>query len=112
MGFLNRILRTYEVIASNLNIRVINRVLENLAVHLEKGGSKWFGLAHHLTDRALKQTRIDRALESHKTAQLPPRAEVIRFLRKPYSQLSPRERKCLAIKFRQLCARERKCPVI
>jgi hypothetical protein len=65
-----------------------------------------------LTDRALKQTRLERALESHTTAQLPPRTEAIRFLRKPYRQLSPRERKCLAIKFRQLCARERKCPVI
>src|ERR1700757_447457 len=93
MGFLDRIRRAYEVIASKLNIRVINRLLENLAIHLEKGGSEWFGLAHHLTDRALKQTRLNRALESHKIAQLPPRTEAIRFLRKPDIQLSPRQRK-------------------
>ena len=99
MGFLDRILRAHEVIASKLNIRVINRLLENLAIHLEKGGSKWFGLAHHLTDRALKQTRLDRALESHKIAQLPPRTEAIRFLRKPDIQLSPHQRKGPAIEF-------------
>ncbi|BCO33661.1 hypothetical protein MHEC_00940 [Mycobacterium heckeshornense] len=79
--------------ASKLNTRVINRLLENLAVHLEKGGSKWFGLVHHLTDRALKQVGLERAVESHKIAQLPPRTEATRFLCKPYSQLPPRERK-------------------
>src|SRR6202048_2360328 len=93
MDLLDRILRAYEVIASKLNIRVINRLLENLAIHLEKGGSKWFGLAHHLTDRALKQPRVDRALDSQKIAQLPPRIEATRFLRKPYIQLSPHQRK-------------------
>jgi hypothetical protein len=86
--------------------------LENLAIHLEKGGSKWFGLAHHLTDRALKQTRLDPALDSQEIAQLPPRTEAIGLLRKPYIQLSPHQRKCLAIKFRQLSPRERKCLVI
>jgi hypothetical protein len=69
---------------SKLNIRVINRLLENLAIHLEKGGSKWFGLAHHLTDRRLKQTNVDWARDSQKHAQLPLRTEAARFLRKPY----------------------------
>jgi hypothetical protein len=45
-------------VASKLNVRVINHLLENLAIDLEKGSSKWFGLAHHLTDRPLKQTRL------------------------------------------------------
>ena len=99
MRFLDRILRGYEVIASKLNIRVINRLLENLAIHLVKGGSKWFGLVHHLTDRPLKQTRLYRALDSPKHAQLPLRTEATRFLRKPYIQLSPRQRKCPVIKF-------------
>src|SRR5246127_5452779 len=99
IGCLDRILRAYKFIASKLNIRVINRLLENLAIHLEKGGSKWFGLAHHLTDRALKQTRLDRALDSHKIAQLPPRTEATRFLRKPDVQLSPRQGKHTAIEF-------------
>jgi hypothetical protein len=58
--------------------------LENLTVHFEKGSSKWFGLTHHLTDRALKQARLYRALDFQKIAQLPPRTEATRFLRKPY----------------------------
>ena len=99
MGFLDRILRAYEVIVSKLNIRVINRLLGDLAIHLEKGGSKWFGLAHHLTDRALKQTGLDRALDSQKIAQLPPRTEATRFLRKPYIQLTARQWKYTAIEF-------------
>jgi hypothetical protein len=98
-------------VASKLNSRVINRLLENMAVDLEKGGSKWLRLMHHLADRALKQVRLERAVESHKIAQLPSRTEATRFLRKPDSQLSPRERKCLIIRFRQFCGRERKCPV-
>ena len=93
MDLLDRILRAYEVIASKLNIRVINRLLENLAIHLEKGGSKWFGLAHHLTDRALKQPRVDRALDSQKIAQLPPRIEATGLLRKPDIQLPAHQRK-------------------
>ena len=58
MRFLDRILRGYEVIASKLNIQVINRLLENLAIHLVKGSSKWFRLVHYLTDRPLKQTGL------------------------------------------------------
>src|SRR5262249_51072898 len=99
MGFLDRILRAYEVIASKLNIRVINRLLKNLAIHFEKGGSKRFGLAHHLTDRAFEQTRLDRALDSQKIAELPPRTEATRFLRKPDVPLAPCQGKGPAIKF-------------
>ena len=84
MGFLDRILRAHEVIASKLNIRVINRLLENLAIHLEEGGPGWFGLPQHVTDRLLKQITIYRAVESHKHAQLPLRTGVTRLLRKPY----------------------------
>ncbi len=93
MGFPDGILRASEVMAGKLNIRAIDRLLENLAIHLEKDGSKWFGLAHHLTDRPLKRTGVDNALESHEIAQLPPRSETIRFLGKPYVQLSPHQRK-------------------
>src|ERR1700741_3133998 len=99
MGFLDGILRGYEVIASKLKIRVINRLLENLTVHLEKGSSKRFGLAHHLTDRAFQQTRLDRALDSQKIAPLPPRPEATRFKPKPDIQLSPHQRQRPAIKF-------------
>jgi hypothetical protein len=83
IGVLCRILRAHEIMASKLNVRVINGLLENLAIHLEKGSSKWFGLAHHSTDRPLKQTTLYRALDSQKLAQLPLRTEATRFLRKP-----------------------------
>jgi hypothetical protein len=45
--------------------------LENLGVHLEDGSPGRFGLANHVTDRLLKQITLDRAVESHKHAQLP-----------------------------------------
>jgi type II secretory pathway component PulK len=83
MGFSYRIPRADEIKASKLDVRVINHLLQNLTIHLEKGGSKWLGLAHHLTDRPLEQTRVDRALDSHKLAQLPPRPGATRFLREP-----------------------------
>jgi hypothetical protein len=83
MGFLYRILGAHEVIASEVNVRVINRLLEKLAIHLEDGSSKWFSFAHDVTDRPLKQTRVYRALNSHKLAQLQLRIEATRFLRKP-----------------------------
>ncbi|CAM4252122.1 hypothetical protein MYSE111917_19135 [Mycobacterium senriense] len=48
MGVLCGIRRAGQVITSKLNVRVINRFLENLAIQLEKPGSKRFGLAHRL----------------------------------------------------------------
>jgi hypothetical protein len=57
--------------------------LENLAIRLEKGSSQWFGLTHHMTDRPLKHTGLNRTLDSHKPAQLPLRTEATRLLRKP-----------------------------
>ena len=75
--------RAAEVIEGQLDIRVIDRPLENLTIHLEDGGPGWFGLPHHLTDRLLKQITLYRAVESHKHAQLPVRTGVTRFLRKP-----------------------------
>ncbi|OBH48980.1 hypothetical protein A5687_19965 [Mycobacterium mantenii] len=92
MCFLDRVFRASEIVVGKLNVRVINRLLENLAVQLEKGGSERFGLAHRLTNHVLKQIRLYRALDSHQIAQLPSRSEATRFLRKPYIQLSPGQR--------------------
>ena len=83
MGFLHGIARGAQVIEFQLDTRVIDHPLENLAIHLEKGSSKRFGLVHHLTDRLLKQTRLYRALDSHEYAQLPLRTRVTRLLREP-----------------------------
>jgi hypothetical protein len=54
-----------------------------LAIHLEDGGPGRFGLLQHVTNRALEHITLYRAVESHKHAQLPLRAGVTRFLRKP-----------------------------
>ena len=76
--------RAAQVIEGKLNIRVIDRPLENLAIHLEEGGPDWFGLSQHSADRPLKGITFYRALDSHKEAKLPLRTEATRFLRKPY----------------------------
>ncbi|CAM3394296.1 hypothetical protein MYCO108962_18340 [Mycobacterium colombiense] len=112
IGFLDGILGAQALIASELDIRVINRLLENLAIDLEKGGPEWFGLAHHLTDRLLKQPRVDGALDSQEIAQLPPRTFAIGFLRKPYIELSARQREWPHVKVRQLFAPNHQRPVI
>jgi hypothetical protein len=57
--------RAAQVIEVQLDIRVIDRPLENLVIHLEAGGPAWFGLSHHSTDRPLKGIAFYRALDSH-----------------------------------------------
>ena len=76
--------RAGQVIKGQLDIRVIDRPLENLAIHPEKGGPAWFGLLHHSADRPLKGITFYRALDSHEEAKLPLRAGVPCFLRKQY----------------------------
>ena len=57
--------RAAQVIEGQLDIRVIDRPLENLAIHLEDGGPGWFGLSHHSADRLLKGITVYRALDFH-----------------------------------------------
>ena len=76
--------RAAQVIEGKLNIRVIDRPLENLAIHLEESGPDWFGLSQRSADRPLKGITFYRALDSHEEAKLPLRTEATRFLRKPY----------------------------
>ena len=65
MGFPHGMARAAQVIAGQLDIRVIDRPLENLAIHLEEGGPEWFGLAHHSADRPLKAITFYLALDFH-----------------------------------------------
>jgi hypothetical protein len=57
--------RAAQVIEGQLDIRVIDRPLANLAIHLEADGPDWFGLSHHSADRPLKGITFYRALDSH-----------------------------------------------
>ena len=75
--------RVTQVVEGHLDVRVIDRPLEDLAIHLDDGGLGWFGLLHHVADRPLEQVTLYRAVESHKHAQLPLRSGVTRFLREP-----------------------------
>jgi hypothetical protein len=55
--------RRAHVIKGQLDIGVIDRALENLAVHLKAGGPDWLSLSHHSADRPLKGITIYRALD-------------------------------------------------
>ncbi|OMC52383.1 hypothetical protein A5747_21820 [Mycobacterium sp. IS-836] len=83
MRFLYGIVRTSQVIEDELHIRVLDRLLENLAIHLKDGSPDRFGLAHYSTDRPLQGIGFYRALDFHEQTELPLRAGVSRFLRKP-----------------------------
>jgi hypothetical protein len=63
-GFLRGMAGAAQVIEGQLDIRVIDRPLENLAIHLKEGGPGWFGLSHHSADRPLNGITLDRALDS------------------------------------------------
>ncbi len=65
MGFLHGMARGAQVIKGQLDIRIIDRPLENLAIHPEAGGPGWFGLSHHSADRPLKSITVYRALDFH-----------------------------------------------
>jgi hypothetical protein len=88
-----------QVIERHLDIRVIDRPLENLAIHLEDGGPDWFRLLHHSADRALKGITFYRTLDFHEEAKLPFSTAVTRFLRKPYVELCASQRKRPVIRF-------------
>jgi hypothetical protein len=73
--------------------QIINCSLENLTVGLEEGGPNWFSLLYNMADRVLKRFRIYRAPDYHELAELPLCLRATGFLRKPYVQLSARQRK-------------------
>ena len=75
--------RTAEVMKSQLDIRIIDRPLENLAIHLEDRGPDWFGLLNRLANRPLEGIAFYHALDSHEEAKMPLGGGVTRFLREP-----------------------------
>jgi hypothetical protein len=65
MGFLHGIMRAAQVMKVQLDIRVIDRPLENLAIHPEDGCPDRFGLSHNAADRPLEGIAFHRARDSH-----------------------------------------------
>ncbi|CAM3413292.1 hypothetical protein MYCO108962_19260 [Mycobacterium colombiense] len=97
-GFLLGIGRIAQVEERQLDVWVLDRPLDDLAVDLEEGDPGRFRLVHGLPDRPLQGVALDHAVDPHEQAELPLGVGVARFLRKPYVQLSARQRKCLALK--------------
>ncbi|OMC17561.1 hypothetical protein A5737_06730 [Mycobacterium colombiense] len=83
MGVVHGMVRAAQVIEGQLDIRVVHRPLENLAIHLKDGGPARFGLLHRPADRPLEGITLYRALDFDKEAELPLRTGLTRFLRKP-----------------------------
>lgn len=81
-----------------LDVRVVDRSLEDLAVDLEEGDPGRFCFAHGLPDRPLQGVALDGAADPDEQPKLPLRVGVTRFLRQPDVQLPARQRKCLILK--------------
>ena len=57
--------RAAQVIKGQLNIRVIDRSLENLPIRLKAGDPDRLGLSHHAADRPLEGIAVYRAIDSY-----------------------------------------------
>ncbi len=87
-----------QVVKGQLDVGVIDRPLEDLAVHLEEGRPGRLGLPHRLPDRPLQGIALDHAVDPHEQTELPLGIGVTGLARQPDVQLSARQRKCLMIK--------------
>jgi hypothetical protein len=65
MDFLDGLSRAAQVMKGQLDIRVADRLLKNLAIRLKAGDPEWFSLPHHSTDRPLKRIAVYRAIDSY-----------------------------------------------
>ncbi len=76
--------RFAQIIKGELDIRVIDRPLENLTIFLEEGGPDRFGLAHCSPDRPFKPIALYRAVNFYEQTKLPLGTDVTGLLREPY----------------------------
>ncbi len=77
--------RALQIVEGELDIRVISRPLEDLAIHLKEGRPAWFGLSDRLADCPLKGITVYRAVDSDEEAKLLLRTGMTSLLRKPYA---------------------------
>ena len=83
MGFLHGMARRGQVIEGQLDIRVVDSSLENLAIRRKESGPAWFGLLQPQADGQFKDITLYRAVDSREEAKLPLRTGMTGFLRKP-----------------------------
>ncbi|BBY10360.1 hypothetical protein MMARJ_11000 [Mycobacterium marseillense] len=88
------ILRFGQVVEDQVDIVVIDRLLEDLAVGLEERGPQAFGLVDHVSHSLMQQTGVDRPVDTDQHAQLPRHVEVAGLLRQPDIELASRYREC------------------
>src|SRR6476620_10527806 len=98
-------MRAAQVIESEVNVRLINRPLKNLAILFKERGPDRFSFPHRSADRPLEGLPLYRALDFCEKAKLPLRREATRFLREPDVQLARRQRMCPVFKFHQTAPR-------
>ncbi len=84
--------RAGQVMKLELDMRVIDRPLNHLAVNLEERSPERFGLRHCLADRPLEDITVYRTLDLDQQAELPLRTRIARLLREPDVQLPARQR--------------------
>nr|WP_264017071.1 hypothetical protein [Mycolicibacterium confluentis] len=70
-SFLRRVLRISQVIELKREIRVIERLLEDLSIGLDEGRTQRFGLLQHSAYRPLKGITFNRTLDLGKQTELP-----------------------------------------
>ncbi|KRQ29102.1 hypothetical protein AOT86_07625 [Mycobacteroides sp. H072] len=84
---------------SELDLRIVDYRLENLAIPFRKYGPEWFCLTDHMAHGPLQQVMVDDAFDAAEHAQLPFDTSVTSFLGKPNVQLPPRKRERPMITF-------------
>ena len=87
-----RVIGIPQVVERHLEIGVVDRHLEDLAVLLEERGTGRFGLLQGLADRLLHEVALHWAVDAHQQTELPLGAGEAAFLREPDIQLSARQR--------------------
>src|ERR1700753_1215260 len=90
---LRGIFASQQIVMSDLETRVVDRRLEDLAVALHQGCSKRFGLEHHLPHCWCDQLWRNRPFGANETPQLPFCVKRTRLLSEPYVELCTRQRK-------------------
>src|SRR5689334_15250821 len=82
--FFHGMARVAQVIKGQLDVWVIDRTLENLAILLKEGDPHGLGLSHSAPNRPLKAVAFYWAVNFYEKSKLPLGSGVTGFLREPY----------------------------
>lgn len=91
-GLRLRIVGVPDVVQRYFQFRVVERLLEDLAVGFEEGGTRRLGLLQGLPDGLLQESMIDDTVDLAQEAELPLGAGQSALVREPDVQLPARQR--------------------